>query len=378
MKIMKKTKTIIDIQTSEDLFKFAVAIKVFTNQPKRITVEIDTKINLLLIEKDSISMTEFRKFLSSLFTYKASNSMNYLLEHGYSPIEAKEHLYKNGKKGYDQSLGKRTNEKISIDAKKANKIKQIKLNKLKITNPNAAKAQFNTNIEYYLEQGLTEKEAKKALSLRQHTFSKDKLTARFGEEKGTILLTARNKKWITTLKKNNNWVELSKRKGKSLEELKFKYGNDKALEIIKSRTTHSKMLKASVESLEVFNPLIDWLINEEFIIFDDVYLGVEDSREFFIRDEKTGRFLYSFDFTIPKLNLIIEYNGEAFHPNPKWTEERLNSWKSPYSSITAKEKILYDSKKILKANQLGFRTLEIWSSSTTIDNIESCKTFILQ
>lgn len=59
---------------------------------------------------------------------------------------------------------------------------------------------INTKLEYYTSKGMTEAEAKVALSERQSTFSLDKCIEKFGNIDGKIIWQARQDKWQNTLK----------------------------------------------------------------------------------------------------------------------------------------------------------------------------------
>lgn len=59
----------------------------------------------------------------------------------------------------------------------------------------------STKIEYYLNKGLTEDEAREALSDRQSTFSLEKCIEQNGEEEGYRIWKERQEKWQNTLKK---------------------------------------------------------------------------------------------------------------------------------------------------------------------------------
>ena len=76
-------------------------------------------------------------------------------------------------------------------------------------------------------------------------------------------------------------------------------------EILLKRTVFNK--KYSMASSKFFNEL---LISVGSL--DNIEIRVDDS-EYFLWDYD-NRKIYFYDFCIPKLNLIIEYNGIMFHP----------------------------------------------------------------
>ena len=130
--------------------------------------------------------------------------------------------------------------------------------------------------------------------------------------------------------------------------------------------------KASLESLRVFTPLIIFCKGLG-IIDSDIYIGLEDKSEFFIN---TGSKTYFYDFCIRSKKIIIEFNGIGFHANPEWESNKLNEWRSVFTSETSKENIRKSKIKNNAAIQKGFKLLEIWSDSKTEDNINLCKKFI--
>lgn len=127
--------------------------------------------------------------------------------------------------------------------------------------------------------------------------------------------------------------------------------------------------KASLESLNVFSKILDFCIGIG-IEYADIYLGIDNKSEFFIKD---GCRIYFYDFTIRKYKIIIEFHGTTFH-----ARNTDDIWMNPFTGERAKENI---EKRILKneiANKHGYKILEIWSDNSVYNNIEYCKKFILE
>ena len=273
---------------------------------------------------------------------------------------------------------------------------------------------------------MTQEEAKQALKERQTTFSKKIMIEKHGEDEGSKKVEERNKKWFKTLKENNDWGELSKSKAITLEKMIVKYGKEKGTEKwnnfidgctgryseqwfidfygteygyekyitykekLKGRNTldwfkqkygeiegslhyesyREKTIvpigKASIESLEVFLPVFDYLIENGFEK-NDIYFGVEGSREWFIKNDNDF-FLY--DFTIKSKKIIIEYHGVAFHPKKHET-----LWESPFG-VSYNEAFKKDTLKKETAEQKGFKLLEVWSDEK--NKKEKVLTFIME
>jgi len=103
-----------------------------------------------------------------------------------------------------------------------------------------------------------------------------------------------------------------------------------------------------------------------------LFVGIPDSKEYYIGSGRS--FYYLYDFTIPKFNVIIEYNNERWHPRPYMYNEDLN-----YININGNNaNYLYkrDIDKNKEAKKRGFNILEIWSDINIEENIEKCKNFI--
>lgn len=107
----------------------------------------------------------------------------------------------------------------------------------------------------------------------------------------------------------------------------------------------------SIESFNFFNEIIEKfkLQNYKF------YYGAKN--EYFIN---SGR-LYFYDFFIKDLNLIIEYHGIGFHPNPNWSQNKWLKWKQPFTNKNADEVFAFDQEKKNIALNKNFNFIEIYS-----------------
>lgn len=86
---------------------------------------------------------------------------------------------------------------------------------------------------------------------------------------------------------------------------------------------------------------------------DDIYFGIDGSKEFFIRHkgvENKGRF---FDFTIPSISVIIEYNGVFWHPR------RECDWNNPW--ITYDDAMLVETEKKNLCLTRNYDLFIVWS-----------------
>ena len=150
------------------------------------------------------------------------------------------------------------------------------------------------HIEFYLKQGMTKKEARKALSNRQSTFSLEKCIEKYGEEEGTKRWKKRQEKWQNTLKQ------------KDLKELE--------------RINRAKMAfnGFSTISQELFLNLYEKVKDK----FDKIYFATLDpqtktidnsgmSHEYLVITE--DKRYYFLDFHIPEVNKTIEFDGWYWH-----------------------------------------------------------------
>jgi hypothetical protein len=150
-----------------------------------------------------------------------------------------------------------------------------------------------------------------------------------------------------------------------LESLIKKHGKDRGIDIWTKRCNKYKdSMKNNIhnrktggyvskESLYFFIPLYK-MCRRLGLKRNEIYFGINGSREFFIRDdnlEKNGGKFY--DFCIPKLNVIVEYHGTFWHPR------NLDEWKNPWTDYES-AKSNDDYKKSL-ANSRNMCYHIVWS-----------------
>jgi len=120
--------------------------------------------------------------------------------------------------------------------------------------------------------------------------------------------------------------------------------------------------------MRILRPIIDLCQN----IGVDCYYGADNSHEWVLRCEKNAGL---YDLTIPLFGIIVEFNGEAWHPNPTWDKNKWDAWKHPHTKETADERRLKDDLKIQTAVNDGWDIYVIWESSPDITQIfEKIKT----
>lgn len=179
---------------------------------------------------------------------------------------------------------------------------------------------------------------------------------RYGENEGTRLFEERRNKWVNTMQSLNIGPKRSLGLPRYIERYGEKLGRERYVEMRLKRNIQSPGT-ASKESLKVFKKTIDVL--DSLGIF--YFLGVEGNKEFFIYDRENTK-CYLYDLTIPSLDIIIEYHGEAFHPNPNWCEEKWNAWAQAYTNASADLQFQHDTRKKVIAESKGWEVITIYSS----------------
>ena len=185
-----------------------------------------------------------------------------------------------------------------------------------------------TNIEYYLNQGMSEEEAKQALHDRQATFSLYKCIQKYGDKRGLEIFNERQRVWNKKLQKS------------------FKSGK-----YVQSPIAN-KLFKEIKIKLNINNS-----IEEKYIFNDKLHKG------------------YLFDFCLN--NKLIEFNGDYWHANPIFY--------GPKSFIKAKNKKAeeiweYDKIKIQTANDQGYKVLIIWEhdyNNNKEETLKKCIDFLI-
>jgi len=191
---------------------------------------------------------------------------------------------------------------------------------------------------------------------------------KYGEIEGNKRHKSIIEKSKLTLLNNPNYKEICKSRAITITKMIEKYGE----EIGKERYNLWKesvlvpICRSSKESLNIFNPLIEEIIKDNFISEDDIYIGKGCKNEFFIRD---GSKIFFYDFTIRSKKIIIEYNGTLFHPKNKESD-----WINPYNKESSEKAFMRQKTKLDIAKSKGFKVLEIWSDET--GNLEKCINFI--
>jgi len=196
-------------------------------------------------------------------------------------------------------------------------------------------------LKYWINKGLSTEDAQEQLQKIQDKRSLKYFIEKYGVKEGTEKFNKTIKKWLDTL---NNKSDEEKQK------------------ILIKKLKRTK--KYSSISIKLFDSIIEFFKNKN-IIFKKIHYK---ENEFFLYDYDEKK-IYFYDFTIKDLNLIIEFNGNTFHPNKqKLSKSEWDCWINPITKKTADEHYLYDEKKRLLAENRGFEYLIIWEDETFDNN----------
>lgn len=156
------------------------------------------------------------------------------------------------------------------------------------------KKKCNCTLEYYMNKGMSEEEAKVALKKRQSTFSLKKCIEKYGEEEGIRRFKERQEKWLKSLDTPEN-------------KEKIKQGQLKGFK--------STMGKGYSEiSQQLFNAIRDRLPE----ITDMLY--ATNGGEYIVDCSPVKHPML--DFYIPSLKCWIEFDGDYWHGEKRGNQER--------------------------------------------------------
>lgn len=253
--------------------------------------------------------------------------------------------------------------------------------------------------EYWISKGYSENEAKELIKKIQSTRLLDSYINRLGEEEGTKEYFRINTEHAFKIslegfiEKYGEFDGRSKFKkycldrGRTKEQLIEQYGKERATELIQSRIPSlSNYIKWYGEEegnrkyIEKYknNNLSSKQARQFFVLLykqcrklglnrKDIYFSITGSSEWFLRHESG---IYWFDFTIPKLKIMVEFNGEHVHPNINLSNEEKKQWKHAFSKKSFNEVLVNENRKIDTAKNMGFDVLIVWSKSNLTDELK--------
>jgi len=317
-------------------------------------------VNVFSIEwqmkKFKISREEAIEKINSIKN-KLKEAQNNMTEFEFNSMipSKKEHWLK---KGFSEQDAEKM---VTENKKKATQncndfIKRVK------ENPEKYKDVMTTQIGFYVKHGYSEKEANEILSKRQSTFSYTKCIEKYGDEEGHNIWKERQEKWYQKTKD-----KLSKGEYLKYDSILKEFdGNEEVADKVFveriSNISKSKFGKASKRSLKIFKQLIDICQRNEY----EYYIGnMENDKgnEYYLFDKKDKK-IYFYDFTIPKIKLIFEFNGKLWH-SKEFLENNLNQFGFDLSNQFITDKL---KKELAEKN--GFEIIYLWEEDGFEHNIK--------
>jgi len=218
---------------------------------------------------------------------------------------------------------------------------------------------FTNSREY---KGMTEEEFKQYNQSRAVTL--ENMIKRYGEEEGTKLFEEYCQKQIYT-KSKQRYIdeygeekglrivsEINKKKTHTLENFQRKYGKEEGWDRYKEYQENKHCSYSKVAS-KLFEELEKSLNRKDL-----TYIYKPKNHELHLSDNGKN---YYFDFCIPELKFIIEFNGDVFHGNPKFFNE--SDRPNPYDeTLTAKDMWKRDKQKVDFAKKNGYNVFVVWES----------------
>lgn len=235
--------------------------------------------------------------------------------------------------------------------------------------------------DYWISRGYTENEARDLIVSRSREFSKLK-NEKYSKNELSDLLRTKNpickEYWISRGFTDNEEIENLRKEYFTSSQTFFinKYGTEEGILKFEEKYRKRKdtiiqkygsmsllsgqMKKASKESRIILDKLADFCDKLQLKYF----YGIDGNTEWWCRDIDDKSKYYFYDFTIPQLNLIFEYNGIIWHP--KGTKEQF------FSPISEKYEYLkqYDIQKIKSAENQKFKVIILWSDEDQIINTQ--------
>jgi endogenous inhibitor of DNA gyrase (YacG/DUF329 family) len=223
-------------------------------------------------------------------------------------------------------------------------------------------------IDYYLFFGHSKEYAEKQIKELKEVSNQSlkSFIKRYGQEEGErrykefCYKSGKSVRLEYWLKKGYS-IDEAKEKLKDRQSMSLKrfikiYGENEGLKRYKEWKTKSTSFHQfySNESIIFFQPIYDWLLKNGFAD-SDIYWK---DNEYCLYDDEKGHIKF-YDFVIPKLKLVFEYNGSMWHYNPNY--DYKENFKNPFGSTLneLKENDNYKKNLAIKNN---FEVIEIFDT----------------
>lgn len=241
----------------------------------------------------------------------------------------------------------------------------------------ADEKEYSTRLDFYLNRGYSEKEAKEQLKKRQRTFTLEKCIEKYGEKAGRARWEERQRKWQNTLasKPIEEQKEINHKKATTLENMIRRHG------IEKGQIRYKKWLNNVMSSNAGFSK-----ISQELFEMIDNSIGEKAQTSKWLTKNGEAEIEVEIDgnkkWVRPDYllnNRIIEFNGDYWHANPKFhnAEDTISGFRK--IAIIAKDIWDYDSKRKESLEKLGYKVHIVWESDFHNNKekiIQECKEFL--
>ena len=203
---------------------------------------------------------------------------------------------------------------------------------------------------------------KRSISLKNSRYDRDNTSLEsFVKRYGTIEGTEKHNTYRKKYKRSNPLcIEYYTEKGISQKE---------AIELVRAKSldicSHVRG-KASKESLKILIKCYRYLRRRGFLS-SDIFWGIQGSKEYFIRNSNDIKF---YDFCVPKLKIIIEYNGSYYHPRKKDIENNNINFVNCKNIEEVLSLYNKDQEKIKLAESNGYKVLQLWGEDGSDNNIK--------
>jgi len=306
--------------------------------PDELNIEIDklyenNRLNInhwirkgLTEEEAKVKITEIQKYATSQVINRNPITKESLKLKGKSEEDINNFYELRSQFNVDFWVNKGlTEEEAKVKITEIQKLNSSKFKQKRIDNPLQYSGITTSQIHYWKNKGLSDEEAKLKLKERQTTFTKEICIEKYGEVDGLIRWQQRQDKWSKSLLENGN----------------LKLGYSKI-----SQHLFFEILNFYKEKDK---------INIKFALHNGEFMILYDDLNYFISN------FYLYDFCDLKNKKIIEFHGDDFHGNP----EKYEASNKPHpfnKTITAEELWLKDEDKQQLAIENRYEILTIWES----------------
>lgn len=156
------------------------------------------------------------------------------------------------------------------------------------------------------------------------------------------------------------YEEVCKAKGHTLENYVKRFGTAEGTLRFEQYNTVSRHVYSSKSANAFFEELHN-ILNSKLKEYSSLSVYFAQKSKEFCKFDKSSNKVYFYDYALPEYKIIVEYNGDLFHANPKIYESATIP---PFrgNTLTASEMWKRDKLKHDAAASHGFDILYVWES----------------